>query len=80
MYRTVEAIYKEGHVIPLEDIEAEEESKLLIIVMDAKEDLQTGVPSWKKLKGKYKNSLSTVDQFIARKEAEKAFPLFAEGV
>jgi hypothetical protein len=31
--------------------------------------------TWKSLKGKYKNSLSTVDEFIARKQVEKRLEL-----
>lgn len=75
MYRTFEAIYKEGHVVPLEEIEADEQSKLLIVVLNSKDVNYPEVPAWKKLKGKYKDSLSTVDQFIARKETEKALEL-----
>ena len=73
MYRTVEAIYKEGQIIPLEEIEAEEQSKLLIIVLN--QDKKSTSDTWKSLKGKYKNSLSTVDEFIARKQVEKRLEL-----
>jgi predicted DNA-binding antitoxin AbrB/MazE fold protein len=69
MYKTVEAIYKEGQIVPLEEIEAEEQSKLLVIVLDNLDKKSTS-DTWKSLKGKYKNSLSPVDKFIARKQVE----------
>jgi len=74
MYRTIEAIYKEGQIVPLEEIDAEEQSKLLIIVLD-RQDKKSTSNTWKSLKGKYKNSLSTVDEFIARKQVEKQLEL-----
>ena len=74
MYKTVEAIYKEGQIVPLEEIEAEEQSKLLVIVLDRLDKKSTS-DTWKSLKGKYKNSLSTVDEFIARKQVEKRLEL-----
>ncbi len=74
MYRTFEAIYKEGQIVPLEEIDAEEQSKLLVIVLD-QQDKKSTSDTWKSLKGKYKNSLSTVDEFIARKQAEKRLEL-----
>lgn len=74
MYKTVEAIYKEGQIVPLEEIEADEQSKLLVIVLDQL-DKKTTSDTWKSLKGKYKNSLSTVDEFIARKQVEKRLEL-----
>jgi hypothetical protein len=74
MYRTVEAIYKEGQIVPLEEIEAEEQSKLLVIVLDHLAKKSTA-NTWKSLKGKYKNSLSSVDEFIARKQVEKRLEL-----
>jgi len=69
MYKTYEAIYKDGRVVPLEDIEAEEQSKLLVIVLDRpKSDSKTATGThWKALKGKYKHTISSVDEFIARK-------------
>jgi predicted DNA-binding antitoxin AbrB/MazE fold protein len=74
MYRTVEAIYKEGQIVPLEEIEVKEQSKLLVIVLDHMDKKSTS-HTWKSLKGKYKNSLSTVDEFIARKQVEKKLEL-----
>ena len=74
MYRTFEAIYKEGQIIPLEEIEAEEQSKVLVIVLNS-HDKKSASKTWKSLRGKYKNSLSTVDEFIARKQAEKRLEL-----
>ena len=57
-----------------EEIEAEEQSKLLVIVLDHL-DKKTTANTWKSLKGKYKNSLSSVDEFIARKQVEKRLEL-----
>lgn len=74
MYRTFEAIYKQGQILPLEEIEAEEQSKLLVIVLDH-QDKNSRSKTWKSLKGKYKDSLSTVDEFITRKQAEKRLEL-----
>ena len=74
MYKTVEAIYKEGQIVPLEEIEAEEQSKLLVIVLDHLDKKSTS-DTWRSLKGKYKNSLSTVDEYIARKQVEKRLEL-----
>ncbi len=74
MYKTVEAIYKEGQIVPLEEIEAEEQGKLLVIVLDHLDKKSTS-DLWKSLKGKYKNSLGTVDEFIVRKQVEKRLEL-----
>jgi hypothetical protein len=74
MYRAFEAIYKEGQIVPLEEIEAEEQSKLLVIVLDHQDKKSTS-ETWESLKGKYKNSRSTVDEFIARKQVEKRLEL-----
>ena len=74
MHRTFEAIYKEGQIVPLEEIDAEEQSKLLVIVLNHQDEKSTP-GTWKSLKGKYKNSLSTVDEFMARKQAEKRLEL-----
>jgi hypothetical protein len=33
MYRTIEAIYRKGEIVPLEELEVDEKSKLLITVL-----------------------------------------------
>jgi predicted DNA-binding antitoxin AbrB/MazE fold protein len=66
MYRTIEAIYKKGKIVPLEELEIEEKSKLLITVLDKPKKRNT---NWKKLRGKYKGDISSVDEFIARKQS-----------
>jgi nitrate reductase NapAB chaperone NapD len=74
MYRTFEAIYQQGQIVPIEEIEAEEQSKLLVIVLDS-QDKNSTANTWKSLKGKYINSLSTVDEFISQKQVEKRLEL-----
>jgi len=44
MYRTFEAIYRDGQIIPLEEIEAEEKSKLLIVVLDLPFEKKIHIP------------------------------------
>lgn len=70
MYRTFEAVYSGGHIVPLEEIDADEYSKLLVIVLDSQPKSSIS-NNWKNLKGKYKNSLSSVDEFISHKQEEK---------
>ena len=74
MYRTFDAVYMSGQIVPLEVIEAQEQSKLLVIVLDEAKEL-SGHDQWQNLKGKYRNTLSTVDEFISRKQAEKSLEL-----
>ncbi len=74
MYRTFEAVYTGGQIVPLEVIDAEEQSKLLVIILDNQKKASRN-NNWKHLKGKYKNSLSTVDEFIAPKQREKNLEL-----
>jgi predicted DNA-binding antitoxin AbrB/MazE fold protein len=72
MYRTIEAIYRKGEIVPLEELEVGEKSKLLITVLDEPEKKKT---KWKELRGKYKGDLSSVDEFISRKQSEKRLEL-----
>ena len=72
MYKTIEAIYQEGEIIPLEQIEVKEKSKLLIIVMDNDKKQNA---NWKGLRGKYKHKLTSVDDFISGKHTEKQLEL-----
>ena len=72
MYRTIEAIYRQGQIVPLEELEVEEKSKLLITVLDKPKKKST---KWKELRGKYKGTLSSVDEFISQKQSEKLLEL-----
>ena len=72
MYRTIEAIYRQGQIVPLEELEVEEKSKLLITVLDKPKKKNT---KWKELRGKYKGALSSVDEFISQKQSEKLLEL-----
>jgi predicted DNA-binding antitoxin AbrB/MazE fold protein len=72
MYRAVEAIYQKGQIVPLENLEVEEKSKLLIVVL---ENGKENYPKWKSLRGKYKNQLISVDDFMAQKQTEKKLEL-----
>jgi len=68
MYKTIEAVYQQGEIVPLEQINVKEKSKLLIVVLDDEKKQDT---NWKHLRGKYKNKLISVDEFIANKQSEK---------
>lgn len=72
MYRTIEAIYKKGKIVTLEELDIEEKSKLLITVLDKPKKRNA---NWKELRGKYKGDTSSVDEFIARKKSEKRLEL-----
>ena len=68
MYKTIEAVYQQGEIVPLEQINVKEKSKLLIVVLEDEKKKDT---NWKHLRGKYKNKLISVDEFIANKQSEK---------
>lgn len=72
MYKTIEAVYQQGEIVPLEQIDVKEKSKLLIVVLD---DEKKQDANWKHLRGKYKNKLISVDEFIANKQSEKHLEL-----
>lgn len=72
MYKTIEAVYRQGEIVPLEQIDVKEKSKLLIVVLDDEKKKDT---NWKHLRGKYKNKLISVDAYIANKKSEKHLEL-----
>lgn len=83
MLRTIEATYKNGEIIPLEKVDAAENSKLLVVILDniiraipeGEESVHKGrvkaTSSWKAIRGKYKNMLTSVDEFMMKKQDEK---------
>ena len=72
MQRTVEAVWKNGQVVPLEAISLNENRRLLVTILDVPKDDST---DWHALRGKYKNQLSSVDAFIEAKKIEKQLEL-----
>ncbi len=70
MQKTFKAIYQKGEIVPLEDIQLQEKSRLLVFVLDAPHK-KYAPDSWLSLKGKYADTLSTVDEFMAQKKIEK---------
>jgi len=70
MQNMFEAIWLHGKVIPQESISIRENSRLLVIVVDEKND-DSQKPAWQSLKGKYRGRLNTVEQFIRLKQEEK---------
>jgi len=70
MQNMFEAIWLHGKVIPQESINIRENSRLLVIVIDEKND-DCQKPAWQSLKGKYRGRLNTVEQFIRLKQEEK---------
>ena len=79
MYQAVQAIWKEGKVVPLEPLAAEENAPLMVVVlapalpesaMDG--ELARRIANIRAVQGKYRDSLSSVDEFISRKQEEIA--------
>lgn len=70
MQTVFEAIWLEGKIIPKEPVNIEEHTRLLIIALDEQKDNKSG--EWRKLKGKYRGRLSSADEFIRSKQAEKS--------
>ena len=73
MYKTIEAVYKNGVIVPLEEITVNEKSRLLITVHEFP---QKNKKDWLSVKGKLKGMLSSVDEFMARKQKEKKLERF----
>jgi len=70
MKRTFEAVWEHGKVIPAELFHIKDHSRLLVIVLDEKED-EVQTSDWRNLRGKYSGKLSSVDNFILMKQEEK---------
>jgi len=69
--RTVKAQYENGHLRPLEPIEDREGLLYLVTVVDIAQRRRQRT-RWRSLRGKYRNCLSTTDEFSRRKQIEKA--------
>jgi hypothetical protein len=75
MYQTIEAVWKEGRIVPLEPIAAEENTPLIVTVLKPPPPSEPGVDperlaKIRALKGSMRGQLSSVDEFIARKQEE----------
>ena len=70
MKKTFEAIWEHGRIVPKESIQINDHTRLLIVILDEQVE-HVPTPGWRRLKGKYKNKLSSVDKFMQRKQEEK---------
>lgn len=75
MYTTIEAIWKDGQIVPLEPIRAEENTRLIVTVLSSGPPANAGVSperleAIRSLKGSMRGWTSGVDEFIARKQEE----------
>ncbi len=75
MKRTFEAVWEQGKVIPAESFHIKDHSRLLVIVLDEKED-EDQTSAWRNLRGRYSGKLSSVDDFILVKQEEKRIEKF----
>lgn len=72
MEQTFEAIWSHGKIIPKESVNFKENTHLKITVLDNQTEVKN---DWRKLRGKFKGKLSTVDEFIRNKKDEKRLEL-----
>lgn len=79
MYQAVQAVWKEGNVVPLESFVVEENTPLMVVVLrpftppaTVDSEQTRRVASIRAVQGKYRDSLSSVDEFIAHKQEEIA--------
>jgi hypothetical protein len=75
MYQAIEAIWKNGQIVPLEPIVAAENARLMVVVLNAETPERPAIDvdraaRIRAVKGSMRNSLSSVDEFIARKQEE----------
>jgi len=75
MKHVFEAVWRKGKIILNEPININDNTRLMITVVDDKQIECKQKKDWQKLKGKYKGKLSTVDEFIRHKKYEKALEL-----
>jgi len=71
MKRAFEAVWEQGKVIPAESFDIKDHSRLLVIVLDEKEEDDVQTSDWRNLRGRYSGKLSSVDNFILAKQEEK---------
>lgn len=75
MYQTIEAIWKDGRIVPLEPLRAEENSPLIVTVLKPERPIQPVIDGdraarIRAAKGSMRGWTSGVDAFIARKQEE----------
>lgn len=71
MHAAFEAVWEQGQIIPVETIHLQNHTRLLVVALDEQPVEQSPVMGWQTLKGSYQGKLSTVDEFIRRKQEEK---------
>ncbi|MBM4425042.1 MAG: DUF104 domain-containing protein [Chloroflexi bacterium] len=69
--QTVEAVYERGYLRPLEPIENREGLIYIVTVVDPAAAKRTKAPL-PNLRGKYRNRLSSTEEYFANKQIEKA--------
>jgi len=71
--RTVEAVYEDGVLRPLEPIQDRDNQVYLVIILDL-DAIRSPAPTrtFRSLRGKYRGFLSSADEFARAKSAEKA--------
>ncbi|CAK0755295.1 conserved hypothetical protein [Gammaproteobacteria bacterium] len=76
MYQAVEAIVKSGQLVPVEPIALEENAHFLLVRLPRLAPVPVPDPgrmeAIRAVRGKYRDQLSSIDEFIARKQEEKA--------
>ena len=72
MLRTIEAVYENGMLRPLEPIEPRGDQIFLVTILDADTMRRRTRQTVADLRGKYQGYLSTSDEFAHSKAAEKA--------
>jgi hypothetical protein len=75
MYQTIEAVWKDGNIVPLEPIVAEENTPLMVTVLRVKKTEQSFADKSREAKiratiGSMRRWTSGVDAFIAQKQEE----------
>lgn len=70
MHVAFEAVWEQGQIIPAETVHLKNHARLLVVVLNELVDRQPAA-DWQSLKGAYHGKLSTVDEFIQRKQEEK---------
>jgi predicted DNA-binding antitoxin AbrB/MazE fold protein len=70
LIRTVEAVYEQGYLRPLEPIEQRQGLVYIVTIVDLKA-VDRHIPSIKALRGKYRGHLSSSSDFARNKANEK---------
>ena len=72
MLRTVEAVYENGMLRPLEPIEPRGDQIYLVTILDTAVMPRPAHQPWSSLRGKYRGYLSPANQLARDKAAEQA--------